>query len=267
MGNCCMRPSWDEWVGTVRLLKDTEENQRRKQQLKQEAQAGGRKDKAPARGKVTSPDVHGSGGKGRKRKAPDLVPLPCRPSVAELLADFISSKRSKRRGKGMAEVVNGIRCYFDRSLPLMLLYKEERDQFQCVFSRLTAAAAAASASGAAAAGGGGAGGGGGSGGGDGTAGGGEGARGGGGGGGVSDAVAAPSTVRPSDIYGAEHLLRLFTKLPAMLATVYFEQEALHQLFQNFNIILKYLQRNRATIFASSYVDAATALQPPSETPQ
>ena len=30
----------------------------------------------------------------------------------------------------VAEILNGLRSYFDRALPMMLLYKKERQQFQ-----------------------------------------------------------------------------------------------------------------------------------------
>lgn len=34
----------------------------------------------------------------------------------------------------MSEILKGIRCYFDKALPVMLLYKKERKQFHEVVS-------------------------------------------------------------------------------------------------------------------------------------
>lgn len=58
----------------------------------------------------------------------------------------------------MKEIVDGLRCYFDKALPAMLLYKEERQQYKEV---------------------------------------------------IDDGAS------PSDVYGAEHLLRLFGTLKSI----------------------------------------------------
>lgn len=34
-----------------------------------------------------------------------------------------------RASDSIAEILKGIRCYFDKALPVMLLYKKERKQF------------------------------------------------------------------------------------------------------------------------------------------
>lgn len=36
----------------------------------------------------------------------------------------------KRLAESVGEILNGIRCYFDKSLPAMLLYKSERKQYE-----------------------------------------------------------------------------------------------------------------------------------------
>ena len=55
-----------------------------------------------------------------------MVPLPRTPSVNHLLQQYHSDMRTER--KGMSEVVHGIQAYFDKALPNILLYKEERAQ-------------------------------------------------------------------------------------------------------------------------------------------
>ncbi|CAL5369446.1 unnamed protein product [Camellia sinensis] len=105
-----------------------------------------------------------------------LVKLPRSPNVDDILTKYLEY-RSKKDGKmtdSVGEILNGLRCYFDKALPVILLYKKERQQYH-------------------------------------------------------EAVA--DDVSPSSIYGAEHLLRLFVKLPELLAYVNIEEETLVRLQQ------------------------------------
>ncbi|KAJ8425132.1 hypothetical protein Cgig2_011098 [Carnegiea gigantea] len=100
-----------------------------------------------------------------------LVKLPRSPNVDDVLKKYLEY-RTRKDGTitdSIAEILNGLRCYFDKALPLMLLYKKERQQYH-------------------------------------------------------DAVT--NNASPSTIYGAEHLLRLFVKLPELLAYVNMEEETL-----------------------------------------
>ncbi|KAL6080202.1 Esa1p-associated factor, variant 2 [Balamuthia mandrillaris] len=63
-------------------------------------------------------------------------------------------------------------------------------------------------------------------------------------------------VPPSELYGAEHLLRLFVKLPELLDGVEMEDDAKKLLAQKLNDILSYLDRNRKSLFLPEY-EAAT----------
>ena len=56
----------------------------------------------------------------------------------------------------------------------------------------------------------------------------------------------------SKIYGAEHLLRLFTKLPHVLGKARLASVESAQLQTNLGEFLKYLQKNHATIFLKNY---------------
>ncbi|KDO84054.1 hypothetical protein CISIN_1g0200391mg, partial [Citrus sinensis] len=80
------------------------------------------------------------------------------------------------------EIVKGLRCYFDKALPIMLLYKSEREQYE-------------------------------------------------------DSMAAD--VSPSSVYGAEHLLRLFVKLPELLVHAKIEEETLTLLQHKLVDLLKH----------------------------
>ncbi|EOY15820.1 MRG family protein, putative isoform 4 [Theobroma cacao] len=57
---------------------------------------------------------------------------------------------------------------------------------------------------------------------------------------------------PSTVYGAEHLLRLFVKLPELLVRADIEEETLLELQQKLVDFLKFLQKNQNTLFLSTY---------------
>ncbi|KAI3785107.1 hypothetical protein L1987_44219 [Smallanthus sonchifolius] len=235
--------NWDEWVGVDRLMKYTEENIQKQQALDKKQGV----DKNPKSGrstqtkpkilndvKVEKEDVKSSGAKGKKRKSDSstekgnasvekpvkiqipstlkkqlvddwdfinhqdrLVKLPCSPNVDDILAKYLEY-RSKKDGMmtdAVGEILKGLKCYFDRALPVILLYNKERKQFQEL---------------------------------------------------VTD------NVSPSTIYGAEHLLRLFVKLPELLPYVNIEEDLTMRLQQKFLNFLKFLQKNQASFFISSY---------------
>ena len=57
---------------------------------------------------------------------------------------------------------------------------------------------------------------------------------------------------PVDVYGAEHLLRLFVKLPELLAKCNMQREHLTVLVAKLTELLKFLQSNKAKFFANEY---------------
>ncbi|QHO49087.1 hypothetical protein DS421_1g10900 [Arachis hypogaea] len=235
--------SWDEWVGEDRLMKHTEENVQKQQALDKKQSIdknvkSGRSNQAKAKSsmdaKVDKEDIKNNVPKGKKRKTDSgaekgsvtveklvkiqipatlkkqlvddweyvtqqdkLVKLPRSPTVDEILTKFLEYK-TKKDGMGadsIGEILKGIRCYFDKSLPTMLLYKRERKQY-------------------------------------------------------SEVVA--NDVSPSTIYGAEHLLRLFVKLPELLVYVNIEEETMTRLQQKLLDFLKFLQKNQSIFFLSAY---------------
>ncbi|XP_006652068.1 protein MRG1-like isoform X2 [Oryza brachyantha] len=236
--------SWDEWVTNDRLLKLTEENIRKQQELEKSQSA----DKSVKSGRSSQHKPKGSNDaktdkedtkslvKGKKRKSQPgvteekerksseslfmshfpstlkkqlvddwefvtqlgkVVKLPRSPTVDDILAKYLEhrTKKDNKINDSYAEILKGLRCYFDKALPAMLLYKKERQQY-------------------------------------------------------SEEV--KGDVSPSTIYGAEHLLRLFVKLPELLASVNMEEDALNKLQQKLLDILKFLQKNQNSFFLSAY---------------
>jgi mortality factor 4-like protein 1 len=197
---------WDEWVASDRLLPDTPDNQQKLKQLineqkQKKAQAGGAAKKMKttlATSETTTPlaatsnegDNEGDDDAGIEEENPFeeaaikiqlpeelkklivedwenvtqramLVSLPRTPSVNDLFKAFMNDgKRKNTVQQAMAQIVEGLSVYFDRALPLILLYKSERAQL---------------------------------------------------------ASAVEPGKRFSDVYGLEHLLRLFVRLPHLLA--------------------------------------------------
>lgn len=235
--------NWDEWVGADRLMKHTEENVQKQQALDKKqgvdknlksGRSAQTKPKASSEVKVDKEDTKNNVAKGKKRKTDSgiekdsasvkklikiqipstlkkqlvddwefitqqdkLVKLPRSPNVDSILTKYLEY-RSKKDGTvtdSVGEILNGLRCYFDKALAVILLYKKEREQYH-------------------------------------------------------DAVA--DNVSPSTVYGAEHLLRLFVKLPELLAYVNIEEETLLRLQQKLLDFLKFLQKNQATFFLSTY---------------
>jgi mortality factor 4-like protein 1 len=62
----------------------------------------------------------------------------------------------------------------------------------------------------------------------------------------------------SDLYGAEHLLRLLAKLPELIVTTDMEQDTVAVLIEGVSELIKYLAKNVGTLFVSEY-NAATPM--------
>ncbi|KAF7013296.1 hypothetical protein CFC21_027388 [Triticum aestivum] len=236
--------NWDEWVASDRLLKLTEENVRKQLELKNQSgdktvRTGGRSAQHNPKGsnvdaKADKEDTKGLV-KGKKRKNQlgveekerrssesllmsqfpvtlkkqlvddwefvtqlgKLVKLPRSPTVDGILTKYLEYrvKKDNKISDSCAEVTKGLRCYFDKALPAMLLYKKEQKQYK---------------------------------------------------------EEIKGDVSPSTVYGAEHLLRLFVKLPELLSSVNMEEDALNKLQQKLLDILKFLQKNQVHFFLSAY---------------
>ncbi|KAL3833293.1 hypothetical protein ACJIZ3_008029 [Penstemon smallii] len=237
---------FDEWVGINRLMKYTEENISKKQAF--DPEAGVYKNTRSRAKSKSSPDtkvdkvectsnVEGTSNvdKGEQRKTDPvieenpsegklatiqiplilkkqlvfdwefinqqnkLVKLPRSPSVNDILTQYLEylTENNDMKKDAIGVILNGIRCYFDRALPVVLLYNNERQQYL-------------------------------------------------------DAIS--DNVSPSSIYGAEHLLRLFVKLPQLLTCQKFVEETCVLLQQRLLEFLKFMQDNEGTFFDSAYDD-------------
>nr|KYP70453.1 Chromatin modification-related protein eaf3 [Cajanus cajan] len=226
------KKSWDEWVGMDRLMKHTEENMRKKHAL-DEKHGNEKNAKVPRGSQAKSKTTYVSRGRKRrnesvtkakpgvdpeklvniqipttlKKKLVDdcefithlgkLVKLPRTPNVNDILKNYFDYRLKKcgSMAGSVEEIMKGVCCYFDKALPVILLYNNERQQYQ---------------------------------------------------------EACPANVSPSAIYGAEHLLRLFVKLPELLFYASIEEETLIELQAHFLDFLRFLQKNQSAFFLSTY---------------
>lgn len=63
-------------------------------------------------------------------RAPRLwIPLPRSPSCADILATFATTKSGSPGAAAWADLAAGLRVYFDVALPKLLLYRQEREQY------------------------------------------------------------------------------------------------------------------------------------------
>ncbi|GAB2231751.1 hypothetical protein Droror1_Dr00010763 [Drosera rotundifolia] len=240
--------NWDEWVVATRLMKRTEENIRKQRtqrygspKLSQPMQTKPKSSSVPEDAKADKEDTKNNVAKGKKRKIDSvvekdsvstdklvkiripsilrkqlvddcefvtkqdkLVKLPRSPNVDEILKQYLeyrSDNKDDLLDYSVAEVLNGLRRYFDKALHILLLYKQERRQFQ---------------------------------------------------------EAVGSTVSPSTIYGAEHLLRLFVKLPDILSSLNMEEETITMLQLKLTEFLKFMEMNHSSFFLSSYDESKAA---------
>ncbi|XP_074381008.1 protein MRG2-like isoform X4 [Apium graveolens] len=134
---------------------------------------------------------------GNSESIIELVKLPRTPNVDDILKKYFALrvKKNDKLSEAIQEILSGFRCYFDKALPAMLLYKNERKQYEEV---------------------------------------------------------SAEHIPPSTVYGAEHLLRLFVKLPEILHDAKIEEETLLKLQPKILDLLKFLQKNQGTLFLSTY---------------
>ncbi|CAL0327090.1 unnamed protein product [Lupinus luteus] len=155
--------SWDEWVGMDCLMKHTEESKRKKDEI--DEKLGNDKNTKFARAAKTSNAAKGrkrrneSTSKGKSEANPNklitiqipptlkkqlvddcefithmgkLVKLPRTPNVDDILKKYLD-QRLKKHGSvadSVEEIMKGLGAYFDKALPMILLYKNERNQYQ-----------------------------------------------------------------------------------------------------------------------------------------
>jgi len=135
-----------------------------------------------------------------------LAPIPRAITVEAIMQQFMEFKQ--RRGNSpqlqrYQEMVDGIRIYFDKALPVILLYLQEREQYNLVKAKFP-------------------------------------------------------DKPPSQVYGAEHLLRLFVRLPTLLAQTDLSPPEVSQVQTKLSEFLKFLQKNHENFFLHEYEIAEKA---------
>jgi len=166
-------------------------------------------------------------------KSLQLVPLPHPHPVSAILAEYSASETSKRRPGSadadiLEEVILGVREYFDKSLGRILLYRFERQQWLEVHERMIKSA-------------------------DGTT-------------KVlppSDAIDGEQSLAgktPSEVYGAEHLCRLFVSMPELIAQTNMDQPSVNKLREELMKMTQWLGKNSSRFFAKEYMNAGQDYQ-------
>ncbi|KAH9111636.1 hypothetical protein LEN26_002250 [Aphanomyces euteiches] len=125
------------------------------------------------------------------------IHLPRTPSVKTMIADFLAA--TEPTDDTLRPIFDGLQLYFDKALPLLLLYRQERAQYNQLGSDIV----------------------------------------------------------PSSVYGAEHLLRLFVRLPLLMSQMdldlpYADQVRIQGAMNQF---LKFVQKQRQTYFVPQYIGA------------
>lgn len=168
-----------------------------------------------------------------------LVPIPHANPVSTLLSDYHASAAPKRRpGSAEAdildEIVQGVREYFDKSLGRILLYRFERQQWHETLTKMNKDPSDESA---------------------------------------IKSVTVPATDEgkpeetismslagktPSDVYGAEHLCRLFVSMPELIAQTNMDSQSVGKLKEELGRLTKWLAGNWRKYEARAYVDPGEA---------
>ncbi|KAL4941238.1 hypothetical protein BDV06DRAFT_194953 [Aspergillus oleicola] len=250
--------TWDDWVPLDRLRKFTEENRELATTLRREAEAAlrqkstkasvkkrGGSDRSSARGsEERQTSVPGRGTKRAREndtekeenfytrpsvrivmpdnlksllvddwenvtKNQQVVALPAKSSVNEILDDYLKEEKPKRTGSSdwdvLEEVIMGVRDYFDKSLDKILLYRFEREQYRALRKKWESETAGKG---------------------------------------------------PLDIYGAEHLTRLFATMPELIAQTNMDLQSTNRLREELSKFTIWLSKNSNNYFATRYMTAS-----------
>lgn len=160
------------------------------------------------------------------------MPLPHPHPVSEILGDYLAQEAERRRPGSvdadiLAEVVQGVREYFDRSLGRILLYRFERQQYLEVHEQMQvnpdpkahekrAQAAAVN---------------------------------------TEDEEQSLAGKLPSEVYGAEHLCRLFCSMPELVAQTNMDTQSVNRLREEMAKMTQWLGRNAGKYFVRTYANA------------
>mmetsp|Transcript_5262 Transcript_5262/g.10036 ORF Transcript_5262/g.10036 Transcript_5262/m.10036 type:complete len:279 (+) Transcript_5262:115-951(+) len=211
---------WDEWLSANKLIRDTEESREQEKEKLRAASDSMRKgfsNKSKKRKKEHKGDYKGPKGEStlhiafpsslKKKLIADwehvtkqdkLVRLPRNPTVREILEKYANGDNESGDGDNsdkMSGLVYGIQTYFDKALPNILLYTQERGQCEKVLK---------------------------------------------------------NNKRASEVYGAEHLLRLCIKLPELLPYNSMDKVTISGLEKEMSDLITYIQQNESNLFSDKY---------------
>ncbi|KAI0665480.1 MRG-domain-containing protein [Trametes maxima] len=254
------KQTWDEWVDATRLLKFNETNIALQKALQSQSQAAHAAHASSAKAAKAQGAGAGAGAgakdgaRGTKRgreedegtrkpemklavpemlkvllvddweavtKNNQLVGLPRKPNVTELLQDFgqhVLSQGSATQLKDpkvlLPTIIAGLQTYFDRALGANLLYRFERPQYAEVRKRYV----------------------------------------------TGPTVQVGQEREMSAIYGAEHFLRMLVSLPQMVGSSSMDGESVGLLREYVNELLQWLVKEKDRVFAAEYESASIAYQ-------
>lgn len=221
------KSTWDEWIPEDRVLSYTKANLAKSQSIAASLSNKNTKSKSKKTKADIERDETPSGRPEVRLTMPEelkslivddweqitknnkLLLLPRPASVSKIIEAYGKQRDSKHVSdlfSGSAEedvyieVVNGIKLYFERSLPTILLYSQEREQY--------------------------------------------------------DKIKKTITIRKllCDVYGAEHLIRLFASLPMLIAQTNMDQQSVHVLREYLEDIMTYIADNKDELFLNEYED-------------
>lgn len=237
------KQTWDEWVPETRVLKWTDQNLKKQQELKQSHSS---KRKTPIKSESSkAKEDDGNGVRNRKRargdiggtekeeeymKRPEiripipetlktqlvddwenitknqqLVPLPRSPNVNEIIDLYREHRKGFKDDQLTKEVIDGLKLYFNKTLGNLLLYRFERNQYVELRKN-----------------------------------------------------PGNEEKEMSEIYGGEHLLRLFVQMPGLIAHTNMDPESVAILREHLAEFLKFMQKNQKHFFLSEYENASPA---------
>ncbi|KAI9724223.1 MAG: Esa1p-associated factor [Chrysothrix sp. TS-e1954] len=161
-------------------------------------------------------------------KSNQLVPIPHTHSIEQLLSDYQQHEGPRRRQGSadhdiLAEVIQGVLEYFDKSLGRILLYRFERQQWLDIHERMMLSKDAAEKTGDE----------------------------------VNIKVAGKS---PSQVYGAEHLCRLLVSMPELVAQTNMDSQSVNRLREELFKMTSWLSKNSSKYFTKDYETAGRSYE-------
>ncbi|KAL1305134.1 hypothetical protein AAFC00_002059 [Neodothiora populina] len=142
-----------------------------------------------------------------------LVPLPSSAPVTLFLEDYAASESANRQPGSaendiLEEVIAGVKEYFNKSLGRILLYRQERPQYQEIYPQLVKG---------------------------------------------TGELAGKSV---ADVYGVEHLCRLFVSMPDLIAHTNMDSQAVSRLREELHKMTTWLSKNMAKYLSVEYEHAS-----------